>query len=104
MNLPLITAGVQYTNILLEGDEVVDDRLYRKGDAKIHRRKAGWLMKTACGINLDEEYIRLASSGLDHAEACLLCDKCFKSAEGSKLKRRLGEVTAEDAYVMDNED
>ena len=92
MNEAAATACADYIGTLLKPGKLVDDRLFRKGDAKIHRGRAGWLMKTACSITLSEEYAGLAPGNLEEAELSKLPDSCFKTAEGKKLRSRLSET------------
>ena len=68
---------------------VVDDRLYQNESGKVHRGRAGWMMKLGCNRDISINYTRLAV-GEDTLDGLELCDTCFKSAPGRNLLKVLG--------------
>ena len=79
---------------LTEATVVVDDRLYQNKSGKVHRGRAGWMMKLGCRRDISSNYTRLAV-GEDTLDGLGLCDTCFNSSPGRKLLKRLSSVCLE---------
>ena len=97
MNDAIATAAADQCGVLTDSHVVVDDRLFQHSSSKkVHRGMAGWLLKTACGYGINDNYVRLAVGRDGLGEPSLMCDRCFNTQAGRQLVQALN-IAAEES-------
>ena len=69
-----------------------DDRLFlNQTTGKLHRGKPGFLMTTACGLEVTACFVQFPALEIGHSDLADTCGTCFGSKKGRVLKARLSD-------------